>query len=316
MTTSQDRLFIFDTHPPHSNDAPISASTHPARPHTLIHGDALDHTTIPKHSVDLIITSPPYNVSKPYTGDKAADAIGTTEYLEFTEKWLSHCYFWSRSTSRLCVNISLDKNKNGKQPLAAQLTHLAMKVGWQYHATIIWNEGNISKRTAWGSWKSASAPHVISPVETIVVFYKDNWKRLRQGKSDISAEEFKNWVLGLWEFNGESGKRIGHEAPFPRELPKRCIKLFSFQGDIILDPFVGSGTTMIEAINHHRVAIGIEKQKRYCELTLKRIEQECCMSWTPSSPAKPDRSIDSSWSSLRQDTNQHSPESNRIPMSL
>ena len=315
MKTSQDHSCISDRHPPHGNDVPIVEDNH-SPPHELIHGDALDQNTIPENSVDLIITSPPYNVSKAYTGEATSDAIDNAEYLDFTAKWLAHCYFWSRSTSRLCVNISLDKNKNGKQPLAAQLTHLAMKVGWQYHATIIWNEGNISKRTAWGSWKSASAPHVISPVETIIIFYKDSWKRLRQGKSDINAEEFKQWVLGLWDFNGENGKRIGHEAPFPKELPRRCIKLFSFQGDIILDPFVGSGTTMIEAINHHRVAIGIEKQKRYCELTLRRIEQECCISWKPSSPAKPDGSINSSWNSLRQDTTQHLPKSNRIPMSL
>ena len=83
------------------------------------------------------------------------------------------------------------------------------------------------------------------------------------------------WPGGRWNFNGESGKRIGHEAAFPRELPKRCIKLFSFIEDTILDPFLGSGTTIIEAINNNRNAIGIEFEKKYCNLTESRIEKEC-----------------------------------------
>ena len=125
-----------------------------------------------KDSVDLIITSPPYNVSKSYGGDDADDAVDYHQYLRFTKKWLANCLHWTRTTGRLCVNVSIDKNKNGKQPLAADLTTLAMQVGWQYHATILWNEGNISRRTAWGSWKSASAPHVIAPVEVVIVLQK------------------------------------------------------------------------------------------------------------------------------------------------
>ena len=243
--------------------------------HKVLPGDATKRRTLAKDSVDLIVTSPPYNVGKSYSGDAADDAIDYQQYLRFSKKWLANCLYWARTTGRLCINASIDKNKNGKQPLAADLTTLAMQVGWQYHATILWNEGNISRRTAWGSWKSASAPHVIAPVEVIIVLYKDAWKRQRQGTSDISGEDFKNWVLGIWNFNGASGKRIGHPAPFPRELPKRCIKLFSFVDDTVLDPFCGSGTTMIEAINNHRIAWGIEIEEQYCQLSVQRIEREC-----------------------------------------
>ena len=92
--------------------------------------------------------------------------------------------------------MGLDKNKGGKYPVAADVTNLAMKVGWKYHATIVWNEGNISRRTAWGSWKSASAPHVIAPVEVILsVMYKNEWKRENQGENDITADEFKEWAI-------------------------------------------------------------------------------------------------------------------------
>lgn len=243
--------------------------------HRLLRGDATKKRTLAGESIDLTVTSPPYNVGKSYSGDSADDSVDYGEYLRFTEKWLANCLHWTRTTGRLCVNVSIDKNKNGKQPLAAHITTLALKVGWKYHATILWNEGNISRRTAWGSWKSASAPHIIAPVEVIIVLYKDEWKRLRQADSDITSDEFKNWVLGIWSFNGESGKRIGHEAPFPRELPRRCIKLFSFIGDTVLDPFCGSGTTMIEAIENKRIACGIEIEEKYCQLTMQRIEREC-----------------------------------------
>ena len=264
-------------------------------PHRLVHGDATMRGTVDRESIDLIVTSPPYNVGKAYSGDGSADAISYDEYLRFSRKWLANCYHWVRHTGRLCVNVSIDKNKHGKQPLSADITKLAMEVGWKYHATILWNEGNISRRTAWGSWMSASAPHVIAPVEVIIVLYKGEWKRERQGKSDITRTEFKEWVLGNWQFNGESGKRIGHEAPYPRELPKRCLKLFSFVGDTILDPFVGSGTTMIEAINNGRAARGIELEARHCELTRQRILKECGAELTPSRQGKQRKSIKTCW---------------------
>ena len=143
-----------------------------------------------------------------------------------------------------------------------------------YKSTIIWAEKNISKRTAWGSWMSASAPNVIAPVEVIIILYKQQWKKVKKGKSDILRDEFIKWTNGLWEFNGESKKRIGHPAPFPRELPKRCIKLFSYVGDVVFDPFAGSATTLIEAYLHDRIAIGVEISKDYCELAKKRIEKE------------------------------------------
>ena len=268
-------------------------------PLKLIQGDSLLKSTLKRESVDLIITSPPYNVGKAYNGSKKEDAIAyNPHYLNFTKKWLSNCYHWAKPTGRLCVNVALDKNKYGKAPLSADVTRLAMEVGWKYHATLIWNENNISRRTAWGSWKSASAPHIIAPVETIIVLYKGEWKRERPGQNDITAEEFKQWVFGTWTFNGESGKRIGHEAPFPRELPKRCIKLFSFRGDKVLDPFLGSGTTMIEALLNGREAIGIEKEKKYCELTKQRIHKECEVKFKKSPPAKVGKYMRNVWEAL------------------
>lgn len=236
----------------------------------LYQADALQADFIPEGSVDLIVTSPPYNVQLDYNSHE--DDMSYEAYLEFCEAWLSKCYGWLKSDGRLCLNIPLDKNRGGQQSVGADLTTIAKRIGFRYHATIVWNEGNISRRTAWGSWLSASAPYVIAPVELIVVLYKEHWKKLSGSReSDITPEEFIEWTNGLWTFNGESKKKIGHPAPFPLELPRRCIKLFSYVGDLVLDPFAGSGTTLLAALMCQRRSIGIEIDGDYCDLAKQRI---------------------------------------------
>ena len=240
----------------------------------IIKDDVLLTEDIPNGSVDLIVTSPPYNVDIKYNSHN--DQITYEKYLEFSHKWLSRCFEWLKDDGRLCLNIPLDKNKGGQQSVGADLTTIAKKIGYKYHSTIIWNEGNISRRTAWGSWLSASAPYVIAPVELILVLYKDNWKKSSGSrKNDITKQEFMDWTNGVWTFNGQSKKGAGgHPAPFPVELPKRCIKLFSFVGDVVLDPFMGSGSTMIASVLHNRNGIGIEIDNEYCEIAKKRIFEE------------------------------------------
>ena len=236
----------------------------------IINDDILKTKAIAPSSIDLIITSPPYNLDIHYNSHD--DKQTYPEYLEFSEKWIKRCYEFTKDDGRFCLNIPLDKNKNGQQSVGADLTTIAKKAGWKYHSTIIWNEGNISRRTAWGSWMSASAPYVIAPVELIVILYKKYWKKISGSrKNDITKEEFMAWTNGLWTFTGESKKRIGHPAPFPRELPRRCIKLFSYVGDTVLDPFMGSGTTLIEVVLNNRIAVGVDIDKKYCDLAKRRL---------------------------------------------
>lgn len=239
--------------------------------------DILKITSIKPFSIDLIVTSPPYNVDIHYNSHK--DNVSYDKYLEFTKKWLKKCFEITKNDGRFCLNIPLDKNKGGQQSVYADITTIAKSVGWQYHSTIIWNEGNISRRTAWGSWLSARAPYVIAPVEVIVILYKKYWKKISgSGKSDITKNEFLEWTSGVWNFPGESKKKVGHPAPFPIELPRRCIKLFSFVGDTVLDPFLGSGTTLIASYLLNRKGIGVEIDKSYCELAVKRLENEAKIS--------------------------------------
>ncbi len=239
----------------------------------ILNDDVFTTGAIRSGSIDLVITSPPYNVDIQYNSHN--DRGSYEDYLVFTTAWMQRCHDWLRDDGRFCLNIPLDKNKGGQQSVGADLTALAKKTGFSYHSTIVWNEGNISRRTAWGSWMSASAPYVIAPVELIVVLYKKAWKKTSGSRiSDISREEFMAWTNGLWSFNGEKKTKVGHPAPFPVELPLRCMKLFTFVGDTVLDPFMGSGSTLIAASRCNRRAIGIEIDSRYCEIASERIERE------------------------------------------
>lgn len=242
----------------------------------LYNRDVLNELLFEEEFIDLIVTSPPYNVGIDYNSNN--DELSYKKYIDFSKQWMYNCFRWSFPQGRFILNIPLDKNKGGHKSVGADLTKIAQDVGWKYHSTIIWNEGNISRRTAWGSWKSASAPYVIAPVELIVILYKGEWKKTNGSKiSDITKEEFMEYTNGIWTFPGESKKRIGHPAPFPKELPYRAIKLFSYENDLVFDPFSGSGTTLIVAANTNRKAVGLDVDKKYCELAKNRIIKEVGM---------------------------------------
>lgn len=142
---------------------------------TIYKDDILKIPAIAHNSIDLIVTSPPYNVDIHYNSH--IDNLTYNDYLEFTKKWIEKCFELAKDDGRFCLNIPLDKNKGGQQSMCADITKIAKDIGWKYHSTIIWNEGNISRRTAWGSFMSASAPYVIAPVEVILILYKKNWKK-------------------------------------------------------------------------------------------------------------------------------------------
>lgn len=238
----------------------------------IYNDDFLNTECVSENSIDLIVTSPPYNVDIHYGAYN--DKIPYENYLEFTREWLAKCYRLVKDDGRFCLNIPLDKNKGGQQSVYADILSIAKLIGWKYHSTIIWNEQNISRRTAWGSWLSASAPYVIAPVEMIAILYKNQWRKAKRGKSDITKDEFIDWTNGVWNFVGESKKKIKHPSPFPTVLPRRCIKLFTYVGDLVLDPFLGSGTTLIACLETDRRGIGIETDPKYCEIARKRIIKE------------------------------------------
>ena len=246
---------------------------------SLYNDDFLTIRSIKPNSIDLIVTSPPYNISIKYNSHD--DTISYEDYLDFSFKYLTRCFEFLKNDGRLCLNIPLDKNKGGQQSVYADVLSIAKRIGWKYHSTVIWNEQNISRRTAWGSWLSASAPFVIAPVEMIAILYKEKWKKESGShRSDIERQDFMDWTNGVWTFSGESKAKIGHPSPFPVELPRRCIKLFSYVGDTVLDPFVGSGSTLIAAVETNRIGIGVEIDVKYCQIAKKRLIKEAKVNQT------------------------------------
>lgn len=240
---------------------------------SIYNNDFLTMRSVKDSSVDLIVTSPPYNLDIDYKSFN--DGLSYEKYLELCYKWFKKCLRVAKDDGRFCLNIPLDKSKGGYRSVGADLTTLAQKAGWNYKTSIIWNEGNISKGSAWGSWLSASAPHIIAPVELIVVLYKKNWKKTSGSRiSDIEKFDFVDWTRGVWTFSGESKKKIGHPAPFPVELPYRCIKLLSYVGDTILDPFMGSGSTLVACKRTGRIGIGVDIEKDYCNIAKERLMKE------------------------------------------
>ncbi len=247
---------------------------------TVLQGDILQIPLRPE-SIDLLVTSPPYGVDIQYAS--SPDDLPYPEYLDFTEAWLKRCWEFAKADGRACVNIPLDKNKGGHRSLYADVVDRARRAGWRYFSTVVWNEQNISRRTAWGSWLSASAPHVIAPVEMVLLLYKERWEKRARGRSDISRQEFIDWTNGVWTFSGETRRR-GHPAPFPVELPKRLIKLFSYVGDTVLDPFLGSGTTLVACRALGRRGIGVDVSRQYCEMAMERLALQGLPSEDPSLP--------------------------------
>jgi len=245
----------------------------------LYHADSANLGFLPAASVQLIVTSPPYNLGKDY--GVARDDATYRSYLAWARVWCQELERVLEPGGRLCLNIPLDinvgfddggKRRTSKQPVLADFTELLVRdLGFVYNTTILWLEGNVSRRTAWGSWLSASDPWVNTAAEAILVLSRGQRRRAGKGKtSDVARADFLDWTLGLWTFPGQNTAQYNHPAPFPEELPRRLIHLFSFREDLVLDPFVGTGTTCRVAKTLGRRSIGVEIEPRYCEVAAQR----------------------------------------------
>jgi len=220
-----------------------------------------------------MITSPPYNVSKEYDHDLSLD-----EYLEMLTRVFSETYRVLVNGGRACINVA-NLGRKPYIPLSDYISKIMIDIGFNMRGEIIWNKGaSASPSTAWGSWMSASNPTLRDIHEYILVFAKGAYKRERKKQeknfrqNTISRDDFMEWTKSIWTFNAESARRIGHPAPFPIDLPYKLIQLLSFTYDIVLDPFMGSGTTGIAALKSSRKFIGFDTSEEYVELANNRIE--------------------------------------------
>lgn len=231
----------------------------------IIHGDSLEILkTLPDESVDCVVTSPPYNVGIDY-GENFDDEKEWGVYFSLMRGILKEIFRTTRDGGRVCWNIP---SFSSRQNLYFEFNKLFREVGFMQYAEIIWDKHQISSRTAWGSFASASQPNILPRHEYILVFYKGN-KNYGKGEDDINKDNFIKWTDGMWSFAPETNST--HPAPYPIELPSRCIQMFSFVGDKILDPFAGSCTTLIAAKQLGRECICIEKEEQYVKIGKERL---------------------------------------------
>ena len=223
--------------------------------------------------VHLVVTSPPYNVGMEYE-----NVLDIEEWRESMRRVWKECYRVLRPDGRICVNIT-GTGRRPYVPLQAFITVDLLEIGFQMRGDIVWDKGASSRgwrATSWGSWRSASDPHLRDRHEYILVFSKEEFKRRKRKVGtgwSLEAKEFMDWTLSLWDMRAESATQVGHPAPFPLELPYRLIKLFSFEGDIVLDPFMGSGTTALAARRLKRRWVGYEVDEGYVKLANGRLRQ-------------------------------------------
>jgi len=222
---------------------------------------------IPDHSVDLMITSPPYNVTKDYD-----ENLSLIEYLDFLTQVFQETYRVLTDGGRACINVA-NLGRKPYIPLSDHISLIMQGLGFKMRGEIIWHKGaGAGVSMAWGSWQSASNPVLRDTHEYILVFSKGSYKRKQGEKGNtITREQFMEWTKSVWTFHPESAKKVGHPAPFPIELPRRLIHLYSFSDDIVLDPFMGSGTTAIAALESKRRYIGYETNQAYLSVAEKRL---------------------------------------------
>jgi site-specific DNA-methyltransferase (adenine-specific) len=222
---------------------------------------------LPDNCVHLMVTSPPYNVLKEYD-----DNLNLDEYLKLLMRVWIETYRVLVPGGRACINVA-NLGRKPYIPLHSYIIDQMLEIGYLMRGEIIWNKASsASPSTAWGSWQSAANPVLRDVHEYILVFSKGSFGRKAKGKENtILREQFLEWTKSIWTFPAMPARRVGHPAPFPEELPHRLIQLFTYQNDVVLDPFMGSGTTCLAAAADGRRYVGYDLNEEYVELARKRL---------------------------------------------
>jgi len=237
----------------------------------IICGSSEDMREIADQTVHLIVTSPPYCVGKEYETEQSFE-----EWLILMKKVCAEMRRVLVPGGRACINVA-GIGRNPYRPTHFYVTGIMLDLGFLMRGEIIWNKGaSAGGSSAWGSWMSATNPVLRDTHEYVLVFSKETMKREKSGRDSISRDEFLVATRSIWEIPTESARRIGHPSPFPVELPKRLIELYAFEGDVVLDPFCGSGTTCVAAALSRRRYVGYDVVPEYCELTRSRLSEVQC----------------------------------------
>lgn len=234
----------------------------------VIHGDSRNMKEVPDRSVHLIVTSPPYNVGRDYDED-----LTLQEYLDLLRDVFTECYRVLVSGGRMAVNIA-GIGRRPYIPLQAYVAVMMAEIGFLQRGEIIWRKAaSAGGSCAWGSYRSPNNPTIRDIHEYILVFSKERFDRGNPTKT-MEKDDFLAYTTSIWEFPPERATKVGHPAPFPLELPARLIKFYTYENDVVLDPFVGAGTTCLAAKQLNRRYIGYDIVPEYVDLSLKRLKEE------------------------------------------
>ena len=263
----------------------------------IINGDCVEvMKTLPDSCIDLLVTSPPYGANIKY--DVYDDGIPMDEYWEFTKQWLSGVYRLLKDDGRVAINVPIEMNvqeRGGRILFNAEFWMMMKQVGFKFFGMVDLTEDSPHRvrQTAWGSWMSASCPYIYNPKECIILAYKKTNKKLTKGESqwkgvptdieqpdgliknkmvyqDDDKKEFMNLVFGRWEYFADT--RSLTKATFSMDIPSKAIKILTYKNDIVLDPFMGSGTSAFAAELLDRRWLGIELSPDYTEIARKRVQ--------------------------------------------
>lgn len=234
----------------------------------ILVGSSESMEELPDASVALMVTSPPYHVGKEYDSDASFE-----EYLGMLERVLTETHRVLEPGGRAVVNVA-NLGRRPYLPLSHLVGMMMHEIGFLMRGEIIWRKGRgANGNVAWGSWRSPSNPVIRDLHEYCLVFSKGRFDRVRKGKATIGRDDFMASTLSVWEFPPESATRVGHPAPFPVELPRRFIELYTYQGELVLDPFMGSGTTAVAAVLTGRRYVGYEIDPEYAAVAERRVAE-------------------------------------------
>jgi site-specific DNA-methyltransferase (adenine-specific) len=250
-------------------------------------GDARSMDRVQPSSVALVVTSPPYFAGKQYEEELGAEGIPAsyTEYVSLLEAVFDECVAKLEPGGRIAVNVANLGRKPYRSLSADVIGILQDRLGLLLRGEVVWRKARgAGGNCAWGSFCSPANPVLRDLTERVVVASKGRFDRAvprpereREGlphRASATADEFMEATLDVWELAPERATRVGHPAPFPVELPQRLVELYTYEGDVVLDPFMGSGSTAVAAVRTGRHYIGYDTDPAYVEAARVRVAAE------------------------------------------
>jgi len=258
----------------------------PAGLDVLYQGDARDMSVVESSSIALVVTSPPYFAGKEYEEDLGRNGVPATyfEYLALLADVFDECKRVLEPGGRIAVNVA-NLGRRPYRSLAGDVTEIMQELGLLLRGEVIWWKGRAAGGScAWGSFQRPANPVLRDVTERVIIASKGRFDRAHTPEqrhalglpstSTITREEFMEATTDLWEIPTESARRVGHPAPFPVALPRRLIELYTYEGDVVLDPFMGSGSTALAAVRTRRRFVGFETDRSYVDRSKVRIAEE------------------------------------------